>query len=42
VRFGQGFLFSAPRPVRAEALHGGTDGQPSSAEDLSEFASAGA
>ncbi len=23
VRFGQGFLFSAPRPVRAEALHGG-------------------
>lgn len=22
VRFGQGFLFSAPRPVRAEALHG--------------------
>ena len=38
VRFGQGFLFSAPRPVRAEALHG--DGKPSSAEDLSEFASA--
>jgi cyclic-di-GMP phosphodiesterase TipF (flagellum assembly factor) len=24
VRFGQGFLFSAPRPVRAEALHGGS------------------
>jgi len=23
VRFGQGFLFSAPRPVRAEALYGG-------------------
>jgi cyclic-di-GMP phosphodiesterase TipF (flagellum assembly factor) len=22
VRFGQGFLFSAPRPVRAEALSG--------------------
>ena len=22
VRFGQGFLFSPPRPVRAEALHG--------------------
>ena len=22
VRFGQGFLFSAPRPVRAEALQG--------------------
>jgi cyclic-di-GMP phosphodiesterase TipF (flagellum assembly factor) len=30
VRFGQGFLFSPPRPVRAEALHaGGTDaGKP--------------
>lgn len=42
VRFGQGFLFSAPRPVRAEALHGGTEGKPSSAEDLSEFAGAGA
>ena len=26
VRFGQGFLFSAPRPVRSEALQG--DGQP--------------
>jgi cyclic-di-GMP phosphodiesterase, flagellum assembly factor TipF len=25
VRFGQGFLFSAPRPVRAEALHGSGD-----------------
>jgi len=25
VRFGQGFLFSPPRPVRAEALHGGAD-----------------
>ena len=24
VRFGQGFLFSPPRPVRAEALHGST------------------
>ena len=24
VRFGQGFLFSAPRPVRAEALQGGS------------------
>jgi cyclic-di-GMP phosphodiesterase TipF (flagellum assembly factor) len=22
VRFGQGFLFSPPRPVRADALHG--------------------
>ena len=26
VRFGQGFLFSAPRPVRAEALQGAPDG----------------
>lgn len=25
VRFGQGFLFSPPRPVRAEALQGGND-----------------
>jgi len=25
VRFGQGFLFSQPRPVRAEALRGGTE-----------------
>jgi cyclic-di-GMP phosphodiesterase TipF (flagellum assembly factor) len=40
VRFGQGFLFSAPRPVRAEALHGG--GDKPSAEDVSEFAGAGA
>jgi cyclic-di-GMP phosphodiesterase TipF (flagellum assembly factor) len=24
VRFGQGFLFSPPRPVRAEALQGGS------------------
>jgi cyclic-di-GMP phosphodiesterase TipF (flagellum assembly factor) len=29
VRFGQGFLFSAPRPVRAEALTGGADGDKS-------------
>jgi cyclic-di-GMP phosphodiesterase TipF (flagellum assembly factor) len=40
VRFGQGFLFSAPRPVRAEALYGG--GDKPSAEDVSEFAGAGA
>ena len=25
VRFGQGFLFSPPRPVRADALQGGSD-----------------
>ncbi len=30
VRFGQGFLFSAPRPVRAEALHGGAGSAPES------------
>jgi cyclic-di-GMP phosphodiesterase TipF (flagellum assembly factor) len=29
VRFGQGFLFSPPRPVRAEALQGtGENGKP--------------
>jgi len=28
VRFGQGFLFSPPRPVRAEALQGGADAKP--------------
>jgi cyclic-di-GMP phosphodiesterase TipF (flagellum assembly factor) len=41
VRFGQGFLFSAPRPVRAEALHGSGE-RPPSAEDVSEFAGVGA
>jgi cyclic-di-GMP phosphodiesterase TipF (flagellum assembly factor) len=41
VRFGQGFLFSAPRPVRAEALHGSGE-TPPSAEDVSEFAGVGA
>jgi cyclic-di-GMP phosphodiesterase TipF (flagellum assembly factor) len=28
VRFGQGFLFSPPRPVRAEALQGGEAAKP--------------
>jgi cyclic-di-GMP phosphodiesterase TipF (flagellum assembly factor) len=28
VRFGQGFLFSPPRPVRAEALQGGEIDKP--------------
>ncbi|HWS10797.1 MAG TPA: EAL domain-containing protein, partial [Xanthobacteraceae bacterium] len=28
VRFGQGFLFSPPRPVRAEALQGADAGNP--------------
>ena len=37
VRFGQGFLFSAPRPVRQEAL-GGAD---KSAEGKAELAAAG-
>src|SRR5665647_1666013 len=40
VRFGQGFLFSAPRPVRAEALHG--EGDKSPGESVSEFAGVGA
>ncbi len=44
VRFGQGFLFSAPRPVRAEALQGiRRRGRQAAAGDaLSEFAVAGA
>ena len=32
VRFGQGFLFSAPRPVRAEALQGSTSNPAEAAE----------
>ena len=31
VRFGQGFLFSPPRPVRAEVLQGLAERQPASA-----------
>lgn len=42
VRFGQGFLFSAPRPVRAEALHGGDTDKPMSGEGVTEFAGVGA
>ena len=38
VRFGQGFLFSAPRPVRAEAL--GDTGKLSG-DSVSEFAAIG-
>ena len=34
VRFGQGFLFSAPRPVRAEALQGIADRGDVVAEDV--------
>jgi len=37
VRFGQGFLFSAPRPVRAEALQGAAD----KLDSAGEFAIAG-
>jgi cyclic-di-GMP phosphodiesterase TipF (flagellum assembly factor) len=32
VRFGQGFLFSPPRPVRAEALQGGEPAAPDAAQ----------
>jgi cyclic-di-GMP phosphodiesterase TipF (flagellum assembly factor) len=33
VRFGQGFLFSQPRPVRAEALRGGADDEPPAVQE---------
>ena len=47
VRFGQGFLFSAPRPVRAEALHGGAGNaaasdKPATGNTLSDYLSANA
>ncbi|MCF8476783.1 MAG: EAL domain-containing protein [Pseudolabrys sp.] len=47
VRFGQGFLFSAPRPVRAEALQGGASAAPapdksSKSSTLSEYLAASA
>ncbi len=47
VRFGQGFLFSAPRPVRAEALHGGAGNaaasdKPASGNSLSDYLAANA
>jgi cyclic-di-GMP phosphodiesterase TipF (flagellum assembly factor) len=32
VRFGQGFLFSPPRPVRAEALQSGANAEPTNVE----------
>ncbi len=40
VRFGQGFLFSPPRPVRAEALQGaaGATDKPQPGDGASEFA----
>jgi cyclic-di-GMP phosphodiesterase TipF (flagellum assembly factor) len=33
LRFGQGFLFSQPRPVRAEALQGTPESTPPAAHD---------
>ena len=43
VRFGQGFLFSPPRPVRAEALGSAAEAdKPQAGDSLSEFAVAGA
>ena len=44
VRFGQGFLFSAPRPVRLEALQTAPSGAdaPKPAGEASELAAAGA
>lgn len=41
VRFGQGFLFSAPRPVRAEALQGGGTDKVLSGGGVSAFAISG-
>jgi cyclic-di-GMP phosphodiesterase TipF (flagellum assembly factor) len=46
VRFGQGFLVSAPRPVRAEALHGGGGAaaadKPAASSSLSDYLAANA
>jgi cyclic-di-GMP phosphodiesterase TipF (flagellum assembly factor) len=42
VRFGQGFLFSAPRPVRAEALQSGAAESDKPGENFGELAAAGA
>ena len=41
VRFGQGFLFSPPRPVRAEALQGTPGASTAAGEAPSEMAAAG-
>jgi cyclic-di-GMP phosphodiesterase TipF (flagellum assembly factor) len=41
VRFGQGFLFSPPRPVRAEALQGAPGASTAAGEAASEMAAAG-
>src|SRR4029077_7998862 len=37
VRFGQGFLFSQPRPVRAEALRGAAETDASAPQDDAEM-----
>jgi cyclic-di-GMP phosphodiesterase TipF (flagellum assembly factor) len=42
VRFGQGFLFSAPRPVRVEALQSAADAPKPAGEAANELAAAGA
>ncbi len=42
VRFGQGFLFSPPRPVRAEALQGVAERSDLVARDVPEGATAAA
>jgi cyclic-di-GMP phosphodiesterase TipF (flagellum assembly factor) len=42
VRFGQGFLFSAPRPVRVEALQSAADTAKPAGEASNELAAAGA
>jgi cyclic-di-GMP phosphodiesterase TipF (flagellum assembly factor) len=43
VRFGQGFLFSPPRPVRPEALHTSvSEAEPPSGDSPSELVAAGA
>jgi len=41
VRFGQGFLFSPPRPVRVEALQGSEGGAPHAASETGELAATG-
>jgi cyclic-di-GMP phosphodiesterase TipF (flagellum assembly factor) len=42
VRFGQGFLFSAPRPVRVEALQSAAEAAKPAGEASNELAAAGA
>jgi cyclic-di-GMP phosphodiesterase TipF (flagellum assembly factor) len=42
VRFGQGFLFSPPRPVRAEAMQSGAAEADKPGENFGELTTAGA